>query len=141
MDDNNQSVSSSCKNLRVHEPSGYGYVIVSPYEDFNGRVKIYRGESAAEHFIKSLDNEHKLFFKKIAVVEKMVLTEEDENEFNNAENCFICTKPFLEELDLGCKVRDHDHITGAYRGPAHSFCNLQMSQQTKMIVFMHNAKG
>jgi hypothetical protein len=39
------------------------------------------------------------------------------------------------------KVRDHDHVTGEFRGAAHSYCNLKMRQQAKIPVFFHNFRG
>ena len=39
------------------------------------------------------------------------------------------------------KVRDHDHISGAYRGAAHSKCNLLKRRQRKIPVFLHNFRG
>ena len=48
-------------------------------------------------------------------------------------------------LDQGLlKVRDHDHINGKYRGPAHSDCNkkLQMGEfKTKVPLICHNFRG
>ena len=39
------------------------------------------------------------------------------------------------------KVRDHDHITGRFRGAAHSSCNLRMRTIYKIPVFLHNFRG
>jgi hypothetical protein len=36
------------------------------------------------------------------------------------------------------KVRDHDHITGKYRGPAHQFCNLKLQFPNGIPVIFHN---
>ena len=38
------------------------------------------------------------------------------------------------------KVRDHCHLTGKYRGPAHNTCNINVTQkQTNFIPFIfHN---
>ena len=33
------------------------------------------------------------------------------------------------------KVRDHDHLSGKFRGAAHSLCNLQFQQSQKIRVF------
>ena len=41
------------------------------------------------------------------------LTEDEEQSFQNASKCIFCNK------DLGKdRVRDHDHFTGKYCGPA-----------------------
>ena len=49
------------------------------------------------------------------------LTQEQWREYNNATNCSICAKP-LKSADK--KVRDHNHLTSEYRGPAHNACSL-----------------
>ena len=51
------------------------------------------------------------------------MTEEDNQDFENNNICRYCEKYI--ETD---KVRDHCHITGNYRGPAHNECNLQVRQ-------------
>src|SRR5438477_9674539 len=67
------------------------------------------------------------------------LTKLEEDRHNSAKECWICEKPFGE--DTLKKVRDHDHITGKYRGPAHSSCNLQLRikpAETKLLIRFHN---
>ncbi len=54
--------------------------------------------------------------------------------YKNAKYCHICERKLeenstyteSEELDIDGKkkVRDHDHLTGEFRGAAHSICNL-----------------
>ena len=39
------------------------------------------------------------------------------------------------------KVRDHDHLTGRFRGAAHNHCNWQYRKQLKIPVFFHNLKN
>ncbi len=39
------------------------------------------------------------------------------------------------------KVRDHDHLTGKFRGAAHNFCNLRYRKQFKIPVLFHNLKN
>ena len=40
------------------------------------------------------------------------------------------------------KVRDHDHLTGKYRGPAHQYCNLKYGvRHIKIPVIFHNLRG
>ena len=51
----------------------------------------------------------------------LVMYEEDEERFQSSNKCWICSKLF----DVGDnKVRDHDHITGKYRGSSHWCCIL-----------------
>ena len=46
---------------------------------------------------------------------------------------------FVEEI-ISDKFRDHCHLTGKYRGPARSFCNIIITQkQSNFILFIfHN---
>ena len=39
------------------------------------------------------------------------------------------------------KVRDHCHITGKYRGAAHSQCNLKLKIPSKIPIIFHNLQG
>ena len=49
------------------------------------------------------------------------MSEEDEENYNNTNTCWICEKNIEED-----KVRDHFHIKGKFRGAAHKECNLQL---------------
>ena len=46
----------------------------------------------------------------------------------------IRKKPF-KEGDV--KVKDHDHIDGKYRGPAHQDCNINLSLTINVLVVFH----
>ena len=39
------------------------------------------------------------------------------------------------------KIRDHSHITGKYRGAAHSDCNINLKVTKKIFVIFHNLRG
>ena len=39
------------------------------------------------------------------------------------------------------KVRDHCHITGKNRGPAHRSCNSKFKISRKLPIFFHNLQG
>ena len=68
-------------------------------------------------------------------------TQEQWREYNNATNYLICTKPFMS---VDKKVRDHNHLTGEYRGLAHKACNLNYRidpKKVKIPCIIHNLKG
>ena len=69
----------------------------------------------------------------------MRMTREDWRAYSTATICHVCDKP-LE----GDSVRDHCHITGKYRGAAHSTCNLELRlnpKTTTIPVVFHNIRG
>ncbi|XP_036148385.1 uncharacterized protein LOC118647470 [Monomorium pharaonis] len=48
------------------------------------------------------------------------LSKEQLEAYRSATRCHICDKPFAPD---DTRVRDHCHLTGRYRGPAHSLCS------------------
>ena len=67
------------------------------------------------------------------------MTIEDENNYQISKDCWICN----EKIDKD-KVRDHCHITGKYRGVAHSQYNLKLKIPKKLlftIIIFHNLEG
>ena len=46
---------------------------------------------------------------------RLIMTSEDKVIFNNSHICWVCK----QELNM-VKVRDHCHVTGRFRGAAHS---------------------
>ena len=74
--------------------------------------------------------------------QRMIMTDADKENFFLARECSICKHPFkLYKGEMMDKVRDHNHITGNYRGAAHTRCNLQARKQYKIPVFFHNFRG
>ncbi|XP_018378038.1 PREDICTED: DNA polymerase-like, partial [Trachymyrmex cornetzi] len=102
--------------------------------------KSYRGEDCISWFIKELyDLAHHtktIFDKNMAMAEFTSNVEWE--QFRNATHCHICERPF-EEGDL--RVRNHCHLTGRYRGPAHSRCNLLYHDTYVIPVVFHNLAG
>ena len=46
---------------------------------------------------------------------------DDERSFKSSNKCWICNKLFAAEDN---KVRDHDRVTGTYRGSIQWTCNI-----------------
>ena len=64
----------------------------------------------------------------------------DFKELKKQTKCKNCNKKFMRKD----KVIDHDHITGKYRGAAHSSCNIKLRidpDKIKIPVFFHNLRG
>ena len=59
------------------------------------------------------------------------------------ETCLFCADPLLVP-NFKDSVRDHDHMTGKYRGAAHNECNFKLKLNPKTMpipVIFHNLKG
>ena len=63
------------------------------------------------------------------------MTKENYKDFDNSTKCWICKKAF-EEGEV--KVKDHNHITGKYRGSTHQEgnLNLSLSKQKSPLCFI-----
>ncbi|KAJ8909678.1 hypothetical protein NQ315_011382 [Exocentrus adspersus] len=68
----------------------------------------------------------------------MNISELQEHEFAISTHCHICEKPF-EAGEL--KTKDHCHLSGMYRGPAHQKCNLNYKNSITVPVVSHNLTG
>ena len=60
---------------------------------------------------------------------------EDKEDFEIDNICRFCEKNFESD-----KVRDHCHLTGKYRGPAHGKCDINATQQLSSFIpfIFHN---
>ena len=132
---------SYTKKYQKHKPSGFSYYIKSLYEDdIKSKKRTYiktkeEEPDAEDVFVKWLEED----VKKIANIKpkEMIITEEEQKEFDKASDCWICR----EKLGIDDKVRDHCHYTGRYRGAAHNKCNLNYSKPKGVPVFFHNLSG
>ena len=131
---------SYTKKYQKHEPVSFTYYIKSFNESvYKSEKRSYIKEKpeypdAMDIFIKWLEED----VKAIANIEvkEMIITKEEEKQFNKASDCWICG----EELGND-RVRDHNHYTGLYRGPAHNICNLKYNKPNSISVFFHNLAG
>ena len=128
---------SFVQNISHHIPCGYAYVIIGPDGKSVKLVQVYRGENAVQHFLeKKIIQEKDILGETLLKIKPMKLTAEEERVFRSATLCSICQKPLT-----GKRVRDHNHITGAFRGASHSYCNLNYKQSKRIPVIFHNLKN
>ena len=74
------------------------------------------------------------------LIDNELIEETDQDEAFELED--ELSKEDIERImKKGCKVRDHDHWTGQYRGAAHSGCNLALRKTRKIPVIFHNLTG
>ena len=104
------------------------------------QLLFYRGVNAAYEFIKSILKEYK-YCKKIMKDQfnkNFVMTQKEEDLFQQSNNCWICKKIIDNEDE---KVRDHCHITRKLRGSAHWNCNINFQLTKKISVIFYYLKG
>lgn len=98
---------------------------------------IYTGPDAAENFMDYI----KAIAIKISNIYKLnipmnSLTNEQKNEYFNSNICHICEKEIVRG-SLDYKVRNHCHLTGAFLGSAHRYCNLNYKQPNFLNCYFH----
>ncbi|GFT39778.1 uncharacterized protein TNCV_4869441 [Trichonephila clavipes] len=79
---------------------------------------VFRGKNAIDQFLTKLLDEEKSILDTLRFVKPMFFSMTDEENFKSSTLCSIYENPLN-----GDAVRDHDHLTGAYRGAAHNRCN------------------
>ena len=139
--------SGSTKMYQHQTPISAGFKVVSRALTKEGtyigskELQIHNGADSAERLVEKLKEEEARLLE-ILFLDKRLrpMTWDQETRYNNSDKCYICKGPFGPHAGLE-RVLDHDHVTGEYRGPAHSRCNLMMTKLYKIPVFFHNFKG
>lgn len=127
---------SSTIKLAKHVPSGFTYKVVGVSPETTENHVTYRGEDAVEKF---MDHMVKLKEKLVSILRNpkpMNLSDQESESFLKATHCCICKDQLGNDT-----VRDHCHVTGKFRGAAHSSCNLNLRLRERIPVFFHNLKG
>jgi hypothetical protein len=131
---------------QLHKPNSYCLMIKSTLSEdhlqrygLSSTPKIYRGEEAAQKFVDDLyiiAGKVEEMYRHVTPMTPM--TDEEVRRHHSATTCYLCSSAFT--LD-NVKVRDHDHLTGAYRGAACNSCNLNYKIPSFIPVVLHNLSG
>ena len=119
-------------NIYKQNPVLNGYHIVSELEYFlkSEYYKSLLGYDNVDWFVNEiikLENKMAFYFKN--TLKGIIMTQENEEDFRINNTCRFCEKEILSD-----KVGDHCHLTGKYRGPSHSNCNINVTQ-SKVILY------
>ena len=128
------------KLYQEHIPNSICAKLVCIDNRFTLPTIIFEGKNCINKFIKWIFEQQKYCNQIINkhFNKKLKMTTEDENNYQNSENCWICDEKIINNKD---KVRDHCHITGKYRGAAHKECNSKLRIPRKLPIIFHNLEG
>ncbi|XP_071444738.1 uncharacterized protein [Hetaerina americana] len=123
---------SNTKACQKHEVISFCMLLVSSSGNMF-EPELYRGPEAVQVFLQKL-RETSLYVQGIYNNKTPItMTQEDISNFETARTCHICGK----DLD-SVPVRDHDHVSGKFRGAAHKSCNANFQAPNFLPVFIHN---
>ena len=97
-------------------PIAVGFYLISPFGEPSGNEYYsYFGVDCVEWFVNemlTLENIASNFFEPNLELE---ITPQEEESFQQSAICWLCEQALHDD-----KVRDHDHLTGKYRGAANN---------------------
>ncbi|KYN10054.1 hypothetical protein ALC57_17743, partial [Trachymyrmex cornetzi] len=106
-----------------HQVFSIGYYVRCSYDNSLSKYRFRRDPDCVLWFVEKLRSlAHCVKKIVVANVPMETLSSEQRETLHSATHCHACEKPFA--LDDN-RVSDHCHLTGRYRGPAHSNCNIR----------------
>ena len=116
------------------------YHIVTELEDVsNSEYKSRLVNENVDWFVDEifkLENKLNFYFKDTK--KDIIMTQDDKKDSESNNICRFCEENI--EPDKNRLNRDHCHLTGKYRGPAHNICNTNVKQKESnfLSVIIHN---
>nr|XP_015839705.1 PREDICTED: uncharacterized protein LOC107398798 [Tribolium castaneum] len=135
--DNN--IHSKTIPYQKHIACSIAYHLKCSYDDSLSKFQLYRNQDCIQWFVKELKDiaeQCDKIFKNKLPMEK--LSYDQERSYKESNICHICNKTIESDQ---IKVRDHNHLTGKFRGPAHQRCNLNYQDSYTIPVVFHNLSG
>ena len=131
---------------QLHQPNSFCLLVKSTLKEeqlnrygLTSKPLIYRGEDAAKVFVDNLyniANNVQQLYSYVVPMKKM--TDLEELCYQLDDVCYLCNNTFTQD---NIKVRDHDHLTGIYRGAACNSCNINYKLPSFIPVILHNLSG
>ena len=129
------------ERIARHVPNSVGLAFVCSFDPSRNFYKKFSGENFMLEFMRFLFDLAEKCVAEMQKNERMVMTREDWRNYSKATTCHICGECFDCENKAREKVRDHDHLTGKFRGAAHSCCNINYFSNRYLPIFIHNLKN
>ena len=125
-------IGNKTTNIYKQKPVLNSYYIISELNDVleSGHYESSLSYNNIDWFVKEVTKlEKKMAFYFKETKKDFFMTQEKEEDFKNNNICRFCEKEILSD-----KVRDHCHLTGKYRGPAHNTCNINVKQKNSNFI-------
>ncbi|KAM0726697.1 hypothetical protein ACS0PU_007881 [Formica fusca] len=130
---------TSTYTFQHHQVFSVAYYVHCSYDESLSAYHFRRSTDCVSWFVEKLKNLAQRVKTILTTNVPMVnLTRDEREKFHSATHCHICEKPFEQD---DTRVRDHCHLTGRYRGPAHSNCNLNYKDSFCIPIIFHNLSG
>ena len=131
------------KVLYKQIPIAVGFYLISPFGNNNSS---YFGVYCVTWFVNEMLTLEELASEYFETNIPLEITPEEEESFQQSKVCWMCENPLGDgeaTREATQKVRDHDLLTGKYRGAAHNKCNRNCKQKSSLFVpiFFHNFSG
>jgi hypothetical protein len=128
---------------QMHDPNSFCILLKSTLDDdhletykLSSKPDIYRGEHASKVFVDRLYDIANKAEKLYNDTKPMKPLDDFQTQYHNCANsCYLCNEAFQEN---NIKTRDHDHLTGVYRGPACNACNINYKLPKFIPIVIHN---
>jgi len=95
-------------------------------------------DDVAQIFVDTFEADIKRIYNEFKFPKEMIFAEDDAKIYRAATTCQICYGEFGDDDD---QVRGHCHLSGKFRGAAHSKCNLNYKLPKFYPVVFHNLSG